>query len=588
MKRQNLLFCAALAALLSVQTMVAQQTRLDWRLHNVGKVRQVVTNMGTMNKAQTNYPGLLNSEFPPNSNEEHLYQGGIWVGGINPNGDTLVSVSQSHYYNEFFPTSNRGDTIWNVARGDTAQIPYWPGYIGLSDQDFVCHYSDDNITNIENHTPLHVEIIQSSYAWSSTPVDEFILFKYKVIAKTQPIKKAFIGFWLHSAVGMLNTANFVDDLLAYDRTNHMVTIWDAPGGEDGQAVSPIICRVLTPSSPALTWSFNYYEHETLPHTNAQEYEAMSNGKIMEDRLDQASRAHVVFSFGPFDMKPGDTVNVEMALVFGIGNTAAKNNALYLDFMKNKGFKVPSPPPAPAVKIEPRSKGIHLSWFPPTDPALNPELYSDPNRGDTISHPFEGYRIYKSPRGKNGPWTLMAQYDVKDNIPPNTGLTTYEYDESGLLNNVEYYYAVTAYSKADSVINFPSQETSTSATALTVIPGTLPPTTVGTVSVVPNPYRGDIAYNSYEPAWEKPSGARQWMEQDRKIQFVNLPNNCQIKIYSVAGDLIYTIDHHNQSLGYENWNLTSSAGQAISSGIYLFTVEDKNNGNVQPGKFVIIK
>jgi hypothetical protein len=241
-----------------------------------------------------------------------------------------------------------------------------------------------------------------------------------------------------------------------------------------------------------------------------------------------------------------------------------------------------------VKIEPRSKGIHLSWFPPKDPKNNPELYFDPNRGDTIKYPFEGYRIYKSPKGKNGPWTLMAQYDVKDDIPPNTGLYTYEYDESGLLNNVEYYYAVTAYSKPDTVINFPSQETSTSATALTVIPGTLPPSTVGNVGVVPNPYRGDIAYNSYEPPWERASGARQWMEQDRKIQFVNLPGNCQIKIYSIAGDLVFTIDHANQTLGYENWNLTSSAGQAISSGIYLFTVQDKNNGQVQTGKFVIIK
>jgi hypothetical protein len=36
------------------------------------------------------------------------------------------------------------------------------------------------------------------------------------------------------------------------------------------------------------------------------------------------------------------------------------------------------------------------------------------------------------------------------------------------------------------------------------------------------------------------------------------------------------------------NLTSSVGQAISSGLYLFTVEDKKNGNVQVGKFVIIK
>ena len=149
--------------------------------------------------------------------------------------------------------------------------------------------------------------------------------------------------------------------------------------------------------------------------------------------------------------------------------------------------------------------------------------------------------------------------------------------------------MTAYSKPDVTINIPSQETSTAASALTITPGTLPPKTVGQVAVVPNPYRGDIAYNSYDPPWEKPGGSRsQWMEQDRRIQFVNLPDRSEIKIYTLAGDLVHTIEHFDTGKGYENWNLTSSVGQAISSGIYLFTVEDKNNGNVQAGKFVIIK
>jgi hypothetical protein len=79
-----------------------------------------------------------------------------------------------------------------------------------------------------------------------------------------------------------------------------------------------------------------------------------------------------------------------------------------------------------------------------------------------------------------------------------------------------------------------------------------------------------------------------MEQDRRIQFINLPTQCQIKIYTLAGDLVTTLDHHDAARGYEDWNLTSSIGQAISSGIYLFTVEDVTNAKVQVGKFVIIK
>ena len=114
-------------------------------------------------------------------------------------------------------------------------------------------------------------------------------------------------------------------------------------------------------------------------------------------------------------------------------------------------------------------------------------------------------------------------------------------------------------------------------------------TVGEVAVVPNPYRGDVAYNSYNPPWEKPSGNRPWwMEQDRRLQFINLPKLCEIKVFTLAGDLVNTIRHEDPSKGYEDWNLTSHVGQAISSGIYLFTCVDLTNGKVQVGKFVVIK
>jgi hypothetical protein len=198
-------------------------------------------------------------------------------------------------------------------------------------------------------------------------------------------------------------------------------------------------------------------------------------------------------------------------------------------------------------------------------------------------------VYKSTVSAQGPWTLLAEYDLPDNeYGNNTGLK-WEYVDVGLLNNFEYYYSVTAFSKPDSATDFPSQESSISANAVKVIPGTAPPKTVGKVAVVPNPYRGDVAYHEYNPQWEKPTGSRKfWMEQDRRIQFINLPAHCEIKIYTLAGDLVATLQHNDPQFGFEDWNLTSSVGQAVSSGIYLYTVEDLNTGEVQVGKFVIIK
>lgn len=576
------------------QAVFSQLTNLDWKLHNVGKVRQVITNMGTLDQGLTDYRGLIFSEFPPNSGEEHLYQGGLWIGALTLTGDTLVSVTKKHFdpgMHEFFPTTAEWDTVWVVGKNDTVDLPYWQNYVGVSDQDFVCRYSDYNLLNIEDHVPLYLDVIQTSYAWSSPPLDEFILFKYYIMPTRIPLSNVYVAFWMHSEIGTINAAdNFIDEHTLYFKALHMAVAEDEPGHNDGTAISPIGYRILSPkdSTSSLKWTFKYYEHENLPRRDPEWYRNMSQGLVMENRLDPA-RAHIIVAFGPFEsINVGDTLCIEMAEIFGYGMEGLLNNAEYLTFLKSKNFRVPSPPPIPVFNIATASHEVHLSWYPP-DQSHNPEVYQDIYRGDNEQQPFEGYRLYKSTQTISGPWTLLSEFDIPNNqLGFNTGLA-YEYRDTGLLNNVEYYYTLTAYSKPDSVANFPSQESTKAANARSVVPGTAPPETVGEVAAVPNPYRGDIAYNSYNPPWEKPQGTRnRWMEQDRHIQFINLPNDCEIKIYTLAGDLVETIYHSHPTRGYEDWNLTSSIGQAIASGIYMFTVQDKKNGKVQVGKFVIIK
>lgn len=569
-------------------TVVTQYAKLDWKVTSAGQVRQVITNMGTFDKGRTRYPGLINAEFPPGSTEEHLYQAGIWIGGITPAGDTLVSMSEAHFTpHEFYPSANTWDTIWTGSKGKKLNIPYWPNYECVSDQDFVCRYSDYNLLNIDNHVPLYLDVAQTTYSWSSNQLDEYLLYKYYIVPKKFPIKDVYIGFWMHSAIGVISAGdNFIDEYTRYFPQYHMALAQDSPGGNDGTAISPIGFSVLSPVDNVQKWSFNYYEHEELPSRDPACYREMASGRIMPDRLERA-RAHIIFALGPFQMNVGDTIVVEMAEVFGYGVPDALKNAEYLKFLKSKNFRVPSPPPSPVLRVATTNHEVSLDWTPLAG-SINPETYTDPNRGDTITYPFEGYRLYRSTKSADGPWTLLAEYDVVDGTGFNTGLQ-YTYKDAGLLNNVEYYYTVTAFSQPDKVINFASQESSQSTNAKVIVPGTAPPATVGEVAAVPNPYRGDIAYSSYNPPWERPLGNRPWwMEQDRRIQFINLPPQCTITIYTLAGDKVNTLSHSDLSRGYEDWNLTSSIGQAVSSGIYLFTVEDRVNGKVQVGKFVIIK
>ncbi|GBD92508.1 hypothetical protein BMS3Abin05_00080 [bacterium BMS3Abin05] len=596
LRRNRLLLLMLVLLLAPAGSLFAQWTHLDWKMHNVGKVRQVIVNTGALNAIDANgfskygYPGLINCEFPPNSDEEHIFKAGFWVGAITDAGDTLVSVTKTHFTpDEFYPTNAAWDTIWVVSKGDTVNIPYWPDYVGVSDQDFVCRYSDYNVLNIKNHTPLYLEVIQTSYAWSSPPLNEFIVYRYSIIPKKLNLNKVFISIWLHGEVGNIRAAeNYIDEYSLYFPKYQMIVDEDAKGGDDGDAISPIGMEILSPRDSTLRWSFKWYTHEGLAALarDPNRYRDMSGGEIMQDRMEPA-RAHMVLSFGPFErVKVGDTLHFEMAEVFGYGMKDMMKNAKYLEFLRAKKYRVPSPPPKPFLKLTIKSHEVHLSWK-PTDHD-NPETYQDSYRGDNETVPFEGYRLYKSTQSITGPWTLLAEYDLPNDVyGSNTGLE-HDYTDVGLLNNMEYYYSVTAFSKPDTVTHFPSQESSVDANARVVIPGTGPPKSLGKVIVVPNPYRGDADYNAYNPEWEKNPPGRPWMEQDRRVQFINLPARCEIKVYTLAGDLVTTILHNDPDRGYEDWNLTSHQGQAISSGIYLFTVKETQNNNIQVGKFVVIK
>jgi len=595
--KKIILTIVAINLILSVSVFAQQRVSLDWKMHDVGKVRQFISNIGSLWPTWVlwgMWTGLIYCEFPPNSHEEHVGEGGIWVGAI-VGGDSLVSVTTSWHSNvEFYPTAEPWDTIWVALKGDTLDIPYWPDYVAVSDQDFVCRYNDYTVTNIGLHTPLYVDVIQTSYAWSSPPLDEFIVFNFYVIPTQIDLKEVYIAYWLDGNVGYRGEGwGFaLDDYSLYFPEQHLGVSMDSPGRTDGTAYSPIGIKIYPPKNipeDSLRWTFNWIQNPDFgpPGRDPLRYAEMAAGVIMQNQRNPVGSQFFI-SFGPFDLEVGDTLHFIVGEILGKGLDGLLENTKRLDWLVENNFKVPSPPPRPPLRVETRNHEVVLRWDPqPGD--VDPEKYQDPNRADNVEQPFEGYRVYKSTVSATGPWTLLAEYDIPGNeFGQNTGLE-YEYVDVGLLNNLEYYYSVTAFSKPDTVSDFPSQESSINANAKVAVPGPEPPKTVGNVAVVPNPYRGDIAYHSYNPPWEKPDPTRErWMEQDRRIQFINLPAKCEIRIYTLSGDLVNTIYHDDPNRGYEDWNLTSAVGQAISSGIYLFTVEDKQTGRVQVGKFVIIK
>ncbi|MED5317134.1 MAG: hypothetical protein VX744_05220, partial [Candidatus Neomarinimicrobiota bacterium] len=79
-----------------------------------------------------------------------------------------------------------------------------------------------------------------------------------------------------------------------------------------------------------------------------------------------------------------------------------------------------------------------------------------------------------------------------------------------------------------------------------------------IAVVPNPY---VVTASWEPKHIYQSG-----RGPRKIDFINLPSKCMIKIFTLSGYLVDTIEHSTfNENGSESWDMLSKDGLEISYG-----------------------
>ncbi len=102
-----------------------------------------------------------------------------------------------------------------------------------------------------------------------------------------------------------------------------------------------------------------------------------------------------------------------------------------------------------------------------------------------------------------------------------------------------------------------------------------------IYVVPDPY---VAVNSLEP--KQPSSLRG--RGERRIDFVNLPPHCTIRIFTQSGRLIRVLHHDSvDNQGRESWDLLTRDGLEVSYGIYFYHVEAPGVGE-KLGKFAIIK
>lgn len=101
-----------------------------------------------------------------------------------------------------------------------------------------------------------------------------------------------------------------------------------------------------------------------------------------------------------------------------------------------------------------------------------------------------------------------------------------------------------------------------------------------ITVVPNPYVGAAS-------WERKI-LYQTGRGDRKIEFTHLPAVCTIRIYTIDGKLVRTLEKNStEPDGSLSWDLISEDGMDIAFGLYIFHVKTPNSGE-HIGKFAVIK
>jgi hypothetical protein len=342
----------------------------------------------------------------------------------------------------------------------------------------------------------------------------------------------------------------------------------------------------------------------------------------------------------------DTIKIAVAVVSGYdpaGNhlrMMQRNASRALDVYLNQGIRLPATPPSPPLKAEVGFRRVKLDWlWVPSDSAnggrpnpvsnwdttntrarSHPEWSGVPGYTSRVSPPFpegndgsrggrnfESFRLWRSEYSGRGDipeetFTLIKQWDVdQDSIEFDTGLE-YSYVDSNLQRGKKYTYSVTSKSIPNiayqqivvngHVVTVPvdveALESKLRTNAITVDLPFSVSTESGKVAVVPNPYRTDKDYTYESGGYEGPN--TQWDENNRKVKFINLPERCTIRVFSLAGDLIRTIDHGERIGGFPSGShemtLLSDSNRALASGIYIFTVE--SDLGTQVGKFVIIR
>ncbi len=365
------LFCLMLVAMWPLQAQdrsrIAEQLRSDPRLYksliddddnytNVGNIRLTITNYGTfgdgfITQTPVDQPSC---EYPKGSGIEHLFVGGLWIGGETSQGVRVttgafniasLSGGAGAANFEFTNTADLNDLI--LERSSLPENPFFSPE-AVSHQDFVADFVDTNTfipgtsIQIPNHNPLGLGVHMETYAWNFPFADDFVIFNYTITnLSNEAITNAYVGLWADLVVRNTNNISprvggpFYQDVgvgFMNNDTAQMVYAFEYGVNNYSNADSYIGLVLLGAETPPVVqyqkeminnwWLFSggNSDWERAPVDEASKYQRMSEAISNEALDNQPGNYMNLISTGPFSEIPaGESINVVFAVVCGRKN-----------------------------------------------------------------------------------------------------------------------------------------------------------------------------------------------------------------------------------------------------------------------------
>lgn len=319
---------------------------------SVGNIGITITNFGTYGHGFALWPQNPSMEYPKGSGIEHIFDGGLYIGGFISN-DSLGSgrlgpfvttgavdaASVSARGGGFEFTNDKESRI--VERSSLLTSRYYKPE-AVSHQDFVIEFNDTNLVwennePIQEHSPLGLGVHLETYAWNFPFADFFVIFNYTIKnLSNKYVDSVYVGMWTDAVVRNTKVTSpggsaffnkggngFMDSIdVAYEFDSN---------GDIGFTDSYLGVQFLGSDTPHdsvnyVSWQFRNTADPLFfaPQTDQERYVKLQgyfggntryNAGVTPATLKSPSNRSFMISAGSFKrLAPGDSINVVFAIL----------------------------------------------------------------------------------------------------------------------------------------------------------------------------------------------------------------------------------------------------------------------------------